>query len=42
MWLVDWYSGQPKVESREAAQEMVKKASQVWHTVSEYDKQVCI
>jgi hypothetical protein len=42
LWLTDWYREQPKVESREDAQSMVKKGAQVWHTVSEYEKQVCI
>lgn len=42
LWLADWYREQPKVESREDAQGMMKKGAQVWRTVSEYEKQVCI
>ena len=42
LWLTDWYREQPKIESREGAQDMMKKGAQVWHTVSEYEKQVCI
>jgi hypothetical protein len=39
---MDWYREQPKVESREDARGMVKKGAEVWHTVSEDEKQVCI
>jgi hypothetical protein len=42
LWLTDWLREQPKIKSLEDAQGMVKKGSQIWHTVSEYEKQVCI
>jgi hypothetical protein len=42
LWFSDWCREQPKIESLETAQGTVKKAAQIWHTVSEYEKQVCI
>jgi hypothetical protein len=42
LWFSDWYREQPKTDSLETARDTVKKAAQIWHTVSENEKQVCI
>jgi hypothetical protein len=42
LWLTEWTHSQPKSDNREAAQSQFKKGAQIWHTVSEYEKQVCI
>jgi len=39
LWFSDWYREQPKIESLETAQGTIKKGAQIWHTVSEYEKQ---
>ena len=38
----DWISTQPKIESMEGAQVTVKKGAQIWNTLPEHEKQVCI
>jgi len=38
----DWISTQPKIETVEGAQGTIKSGAQVWKTVSEDEKQVCI
>ena len=40
MWMTDWIRTQPKADSLLAAQNRVRQGAQVWHNVSEYDKQV--
>ncbi|KAI9451855.1 hypothetical protein F5148DRAFT_1238163 [Russula earlei] len=39
LWLHEWTRTQPKIDSRNAAQNHVKKGAEIWGTVSEYDKQ---
>ena len=42
LWLTEWLREQPKIENLEHAQSLTKKGAQTWHTVSDYEKQVCI
>ena len=42
LWLTEWLREQPKIENLEHAQSVTKKGAQTWHTVSDYEKQVCI
>lgn len=42
LWISDWIRSQPKIENIEAARGTVKKGAQIWHTVPEHDKQVCM
>jgi len=39
LWMTDWFRTQPKIENSEMAQSRVKEGAEIWHTVSDYDKQ---
>ena len=42
LWLSEWRREQAKVENLETPTSLVKRGAQAWHTVSDYEKQVCI
>ncbi|KAH9991976.1 hypothetical protein BJV74DRAFT_835494 [Russula compacta] len=39
LWFAEWYRSQPKIEGPQAAQNRIREAAKVWHTISESDKQ---
>ena len=42
LWLGDWLRSKSKFGSLDEARNTIKKGAEVWHTVSDQEKQVCI